>query len=138
MSTSKLEKVALVHADQVGAHVDRPLELGLVVHLHERIQAQLTGDGMEVDELVVVQGRHDEEDGVGSHDPRSHHVPGVDGEVLPEDGEVDGLACRPQVVGGPAEPPLVGEHREARGSPARVGHRQVGRIELHRQISLGG
>ena len=86
------DEVALVHADQVGADRHGPLELGLVVHLDEHVEVELAGDGVEVRELVVVERRHDQEDGVGTHDPGPRHVARVDGEVLAQHGEVDGLA----------------------------------------------
>ena len=67
----------------------------------------------------------------------SHHVAGVDGEVLAEHREVDGLAGRPQVVGRAAEPLLVGEHRQAGGSArARRPLASVGRVEVGGQVAL--
>ena len=37
------DEVALVHADERGADGERPLELGLVVHLDEHVEPELDG-----------------------------------------------------------------------------------------------
>ena len=39
------DEVALVHADEVGAGGDGPLELGLVVDLDEHVEADVAGRG---------------------------------------------------------------------------------------------
>ena len=51
------DQVALVHPDEPGARVERPLELGLVVHLDQRLEADLAGQGVEVGQLGCRRGR---------------------------------------------------------------------------------
>ena len=87
VSTSKVTRSRWFTPMRSAPDRERPLELGLVVHLDEHVEAELAGEGVEVDELVVVEGRHDEQHGVGAHDPGAHHVPGIDREVLAEHGQ---------------------------------------------------
>ena len=63
------DEVALVHADEGGAGGERPLELGLVVHLDQGVEPELGGQVVEVAQLVVVEGGDDEQHGVGAHEP---------------------------------------------------------------------
>ena len=48
-------QVALVDADEGGTHGDGPVELGLVVHLDQDVEAHIDGDGVELVELTVVE-----------------------------------------------------------------------------------
>ena len=107
------DEVALVDADGRGADGDGPLELRLVVHLDEDVEVQIGGQGVEVGQLGVVEGGDDEQHGVGPHEAGVADVARVDGEVLAEHGDVDRRPGGPEVGRRPAEPVLVGEHRQA-------------------------
>ena len=76
-------QVALVHPDELGPGVQGPLELGLVVHLDQGVEADSCRARLQQpDQLVVGQRGHDEQDGVGPHQPGVAHVGVGHGEVL--------------------------------------------------------
>ncbi len=63
------EQVALVDPDQPGPDAQGPLELGLVVDLHESVQAQLRGEPEQARASSSrLQGGDDEQHGVGAHE----------------------------------------------------------------------
>ena len=96
-------QVALVDADQRGAGGQGPVELGLVVHLDQRVEARgRRPAARNVVSSVSVEGGHDQQHGVGAHEPGVAHVGLADGEVLAQHRQVDGAGLG-QVVG--AEPP---------------------------------
>ena len=65
-------EVARVHADDGGAGGKRTVELGVVVRLDQRDDADLLGELAEAGKLpIVIEGRHDEKHGVGADRPRS-------------------------------------------------------------------
>ena len=67
-------QVALVDPDQPRPGRQGPVELGLVVHLDQGGQAELVGQCREPAQLVVVERGHDQQHGVGPHEPGVGHV----------------------------------------------------------------
>ena len=130
------DEVALVHADQPGTPVEGPLEFGLVVHLHERIHAQVGCEGQAIPEEGILEDGGDEQDAIGSHQARITHVAQIDGEILAQHRERTGPTDRHQIIRRPAEMIVVREHGQARGTCRRVGAGQVRGIELGGQVPL--
>src|SRR5580658_9810034 len=62
-------EVALVDAHELRPGVEGPVELALVVHLDQGIEGELARQAEKARELVFGQRRHDEQDGVGPHEP---------------------------------------------------------------------
>ena len=62
------DQVALVHPNEGGSHGQGTIQLVLVVDLHQGIEADLAGQRMERGELAVVEGRRDEQHGIGTHE----------------------------------------------------------------------
>ena len=64
------DQVPLVHADQVGARTAMARSSSASSWTSTSTsRPSSTGDGVEVGELGVVEGRHDQEHGVGAHEP---------------------------------------------------------------------
>ena len=68
------DQVPLVDADEGGADGEGPLELGLVVDLDQRVEADLDGEPVEAGQLVVVERGGDEQHAVGAHEAGVEHV----------------------------------------------------------------
>ena len=81
---------------------------------------------MQLGEVVVVEGRDDQEDRVRAGDRRLVDLVGVDDEVLAEDRQHRGGARLTQVVERAAEVRPLGEDRQCRGAAALVGADDVG------------
>ena len=81
-STSKVVRSRWFTPTSVAPDGQRPLELALVVHLDQGVEAEAGGQGGEAGELVVVEGGHDEQHGVGPHEPGVADVGLGHGEVL--------------------------------------------------------
>ena len=82
------DEVALVDADERGPGGQRPLELGLVVDLDERVEPELGGQrrGSRASSLVGERGG-DEQHRVGAHQAGVADVGAGDGEVLAQHGQ---------------------------------------------------
>ncbi|MCY1379278.1 hypothetical protein D9M69_669830 [compost metagenome] len=106
-------QVAVVDAHQRHGHLQGTLQFVDVVHFHQHIHAQLHGQAGQVDQLPVVQCRHDQQDAVGTQYARLVHLIGVDREVLAQHGQRACLARLLQVVVGALEEVDVGHHRQA-------------------------
>ena len=131
------DEVALVDADERRPGVERLLQLRLVVHLDEDVEAELAGQLVELDQLERVEHGGDEQHGVGAHQPGVGDVAGIDGEVLAQHRERRRRAGRFEVGHRAAEELLVGEHREARWRRrARSVARQLGGIEVAVEVAL--
>ena len=80
------DEIALVHAHQRGARLDRHVELRFVVHLHKRVEADLDSEAVPLDQLVLVQRRGDQQHAVGADQSGVDDVVGADREVLAQHG----------------------------------------------------
>ena len=114
----------------VAPTAERALELGLVVHLDERVESELGSQVVEAGELLVGERGGDEQHRVGAHQARVADISLPDGEVLAKHGNIDCGPGASEVVGRPAEVVSVGEDREARGPALLVGLRQQRRVEI--------
>ena len=130
-------QVPLVDPDQARPGRERPLELGLVVHLHQRGQTERGRPSVKPRQLLVVERGGDQQDGIGPHEAGIDDVELGHGEVLAQDREVRRRRGPPQVVDRAAEVLRVGQHREARCAAGDVllGH-QIG-LEVGIEIALG-
>ena len=135
-STSKVKRSRWFTPIRSAPHGEGPVELGLVVDLDQHVEVELAGEVVEVGELLVVERRGDQQYAVGTHDAGIGDIAGVDGEVLAEHGQGHGRPGRRQVGGRPAEPVLVGEHGEARGTAPLVGASELGGVEIDEEVAL--
>lgn len=108
----KGHEVPVVNAEQL--HIERhgAVEFFHRVHLHEDIELTGFGDFKEVPQVLVVQGGNDEQNRIGASDGGFEDLRFVDGEILPQTGQPDGLPDLRQVGEVPLEKQLVGEHRD--------------------------
>jgi hypothetical protein len=60
-------QVAVVNAKQGRLELERAMQFGAVVHLHQHRHVQAVGDGFELGHLRVVEASGDQQDGVGAH-----------------------------------------------------------------------
>ena len=130
-------QVALVHPDEPRAGVQGAGQLLLVVHLDQRGQAELVGQGGAPRQFGIGQRGGDQQHGVRAHQARVGHVGLLHGEVLAQHGQARGLAGRGQVGDRPAEEVDVRQDRQAGGAPCDVvlGH-EVG-LQSRVQVALG-
>ena len=77
-------EIAVVDPHERGAEIEDPLELALVVELHQRRHTEIEDLGVQAAEEAVVETLGDEEDGVSAVDPRLDHLATVDDELLPQ------------------------------------------------------
>ena len=123
-------QVPVVDADEGGVDGERPVQLLLVVHLHQHVHVQVRGEPGELAQLRVAERRDDEEHAVGPDGAGLVHLVFVDDEVLAQDRETAGGPGGDEVFVGALEELAVGQHREAR-SPARlVAAGDRGRVEV--------
>ena len=73
-STSKVTRSRWFTPTSVAPTASGPLELGLVVHLDERVEADARRRGVEAAQLRVGQRGRDQQHGVGAHQPGVAHV----------------------------------------------------------------
>ncbi len=69
-------QVALVDAHHRGPEGEGPCQLVLVVHLYQDVEPEPVRQPRQIAQLVVVEGGHDQQDRVGTHDPGVAHVGG--------------------------------------------------------------
>ncbi len=122
-------EVALVHTDQGRPDVQGDLELGLVVHLDQRVEPEVPGQPEACDELGLLEDGDDQEHGVRTHQPGVGDVALRHREVLPQHREVGRCPRHVEVVDAAAEELHVGEHRQARRAARFVGLGQRDRVE---------
>src|SRR5207302_10772004 len=58
-------EIATVHADDVRSTLNRPLQLFFVMHFAENVKVQSAGVIQQAAEGRVVQGRHNQQHGIG-------------------------------------------------------------------------
>ncbi|MEY4081314.1 MAG: hypothetical protein RL430_1744 [Actinomycetota bacterium] len=90
-------EVTLVHPDHGRPCTDCGREFGLVVDLHQGVDVHLSRNVQHLAEFGSRQSSGDQQDTICTHDARVAHVPGIDGEVLPDDGKVARGASRLKV-----------------------------------------
>ena len=108
------------------------------MHLDQGLHAQVVGEGEQVGELRVVQGRDDEQHQVGAGGPSLVHLVLAHHEVLAQQGQVHRGTHSHQVGQRPPEPAALGEHRDRRGAGELVGAGEVGRLTDGGQHPLAG
>ena len=134
----EVAQVAVVDADQPRLQLQRAVQFGAVVDLHQHVHAAIHRRRLDLGRLRVVERGHDDQNGVGTDRPRLGRLPRIDQEILADDGQVDGGACGDQIGVGPPEPMLVGQHRQAGGTAGGIGAGVRGRIEILADHALGG
>ena len=83
------DEVTLVHPDQRRTDREGPFELGLVVHLDERVETDFDARAREsARELDVREGGRDQQHRVSAHRARVADIASVDREVLAEHRQV--------------------------------------------------
>ncbi len=130
-------QVPLVDPDQACPRLEGPLELGLVVHFHQRRQSQRGRPSVEPPELPVTERGGDQQYGIGPHEGGVDDVELGHREVLAQDRELAGRPGGAKVVDRTAEVLRIGQDREA-GCPAGgvlLGH-QIG-LEIGPEVTLG-
>ena len=130
-------QIPLVDAHQLSADPDGPLELGLVVDLHESRHAELDGEPVQLRQLRSLENGHDEQHGIRAHDPGVEDVVRRDGEILAEHRQVDGGPGRLKIFWAAAEVGTVGKHRQAGRAARRVRPGDLGRIEIRGEVTFG-
>ena len=104
----------------------RPIELGLVVHLDQHVHAAASlREPAQLARRRVVERRHDQQDAVGADRARLEHLVGVEDEVLAQAGQGDRRARLPRGAVGALEIALLGQHREAGGAARGIGAREA-------------
>ena len=138
VSTSNVDQVALVDADQGGAGVATARWTSSSSWVSTRTSSPTSlGDPVELLQLAVGQRRHDQQDGVGAHQPGVEHVAAATVKSLRSTGNDTASRAAWQVIGRSAEVRLVGQHRQARRAARLVAPGQLGRIEVGEQVPLG-
>jgi len=75
------------------------INLGFVVGFDQRVEAELFRQGGQFRQQGWAKGGHDQQDGIGAHQPGVAEVGRPDREVLPKHGNVGGGPGLGQVVG---------------------------------------
>ena len=117
--------------------VEGAVELVGGVDLAEDVELEVGGGLAEGQQLLVRQGRDDEEDGVGPCGAGFEHLEGIDHEVLAQARNRDGGRGDLEVHEGAPEELLVGEDRERGGAGGLERARQGGGIEGVADEALG-
>ena len=105
-------QVAGVDPDHRGAGGQRPVGLGLGVHLDERRHAERLGPLEQAGQRVLLQRGDDEQHDVGTVRAGLVHLVAGDDEVLAQHGDVDGGPDGGQVGLRAAEAAPLGEHAD--------------------------
>ena len=128
----------MVDAHELGPDVERTVELALVVHLDQGIEGELARQAEKARELVVGQRRHDEQDGVGPHEPGVADVGRRHREVLAQDGEATGRARAASRSAGvpPKNASSVSTETQV-GTTRLVVAGQLGGVELGVEVTFG-
>ena len=102
-STSNVTRSRWFTPTNVAPTDEGPLELGLVVHLDERVETDFVRERVKARELGVREGGRDEQHRVGAHRARVADVASVDREVLAQHRQLRRGASPDEVVWRPAE-----------------------------------
>src|SRR2546425_618302 len=120
-------EVAVVDPEDAASGGKGLIELGGRVTLDQGGEAESLRGGEQITQPRRLENRNDQQHRVGARGARLPDLILVDGEVLPEQRNVDRRAHSPQIVEAPLEIFLIGEDRDRVGSVARVrgghGHR---------------
>src|SRR5712691_3368315 len=120
-------EVAVVDPEDAASGGKGLIELGGRVTLDQGGEAESLRGGEQITQPRRLENRNDQQHRVGARGARLPELILVDGEVLPEQRNVDRRAHSPQIVEAPLEILLIGEDRDRVGSVARVrgghGHR---------------
>src|SRR6266852_2607673 len=120
-------EVAVVDPEDAASGGKGLIELGGRVTLDQGGEAESLRGGEQITPPRRLENRNDQQHRVGARGARLPELILVDGEVLPEQRNVDRRAHSPQIVEAPLEILLIGEDRDRVGSVARVrgghGHR---------------
>ena len=135
---AQVAQVAVVHADELRADVDRAPGLVGGVHLDQRRQSQTQGQGVQGGQGRIVQGRHDEQDEVGARRARLPDLVGLDDEVLAEHRDPHRGPDGGQVLQRTPEPAPLGEHGDGGRPAGLVLESQRGWILDGRERALAG
>ena len=120
-STSSVRRSRLLIPIRRAPVARAALDLAGVVRLDERLQAQVPRRRHEPGEaLRRVQHRQQEHE-VGPGSPEEVELPGIDDELLGQDGHGDGRAHGAQVGHGPAEPVGLAQDGDGGGAAGGVG-----------------
>jgi hypothetical protein len=121
-------EIAVVDADQLRFQLQRPLQLGFIVHLDQHVHAVTERDIFHVRHFGIGKRRDDQQDAIGAQGPGFDDLIGIDHEILADHRQIDGGAGLAQMGVGALEE-LVGQDRQAGGAGAGVGAGQLRRLE---------
>src|SRR6185503_19761911 len=113
-------QVAVVDADDAGVRRARPLQLGLVVGLHDRLQPDLQRTVDEPGEPLRRMEYGQEQDEVRASGAEMRELDVLDDELLGEDRDADGSPNGPQVVDRATEPVRLAQHGDRGGATGLV------------------
>ena len=123
-------------ADHVVADAHQVVE---VVHLDQAGHVQLGGQDLQVDQLAGLEALGDQQDRIGAGGAGLVDLPGVDDEILAQDGQLHRVADRLDVLELALEILLVGQDAEGVGAGGFVGlgDRRRGRSPARITPALG-
>ena len=96
-------KIAIVDTDQRCIKSQRTVQFICVMHFHQNVHIQTTGDTDEFGCLRFCQRRHDEEDTVRTDQAAFMHLPWVKNEILAKNREATGLTNGANIIGAAME-----------------------------------
>ena len=131
-------EVAVVDADERRVEAQRPVELGLVMHLGENVHAESARCLGQAPCGRIVNGGENDEDAIGAERARLDHLIGIEHKVLAQDREPRRVARGGKISGEPLEGRRVGQDRKAGRAAFLIGTRERGRIEIGADQSLRG
>ena len=105
-------EVAVVDPDQAGPGRERPLELALIVRLHEWLQPDLQGALDKPREPLRRVEHGQEQHGIGAGRPEMGELDVLDDELLRQDRDGNGRPDRSEVVDRAAEPVRLAQDRD--------------------------
>ena len=136
---SKVRRSRLLMPIRRDLQLQRPVELGLVVHLDQHVHAEVDArPSSSAPASASLTRRHDDQDAVGAERARLEHLIGLEHEILAQRRQVDGAPRRDQIAGAALEEAAVGQHRQAGGAAGLVGAGQAGGSKSARIRPLDG
>src|ERR1039457_6132370 len=106
--------------------------------LDQGLHAPAVNFGDELAQVLVVQGRHDEQDGVRARGPRLGDLVRIDDEVLAQKGQLRNRARPAQIIQTAAEKRRIGQDRRSRGSGRLVDRQPPGDVGVALDEALRG